>query len=94
MTDNKDFNGRIALVTGAASGIGAACAKALAARGAAKLILVDVDQAGLDALNLDCDVQSVIGSVADEALWQGLAADLEGLDHAIVNAALHSDKCN
>ncbi|MBA4050813.1 MAG: oxidoreductase, partial [Erythrobacter sp.] len=52
----QDFRGRAALVTGAASGIGAACAKALAARGAGKLVLVDVDSAGMDALDLPGEV--------------------------------------
>jgi NAD(P)-dependent dehydrogenase (short-subunit alcohol dehydrogenase family) len=84
----QDFAGRSALVTGAASGIGAACAKALAARGAARLVLVDVDGAGLDALDLPGDVHRITGSVADEALWQDIAGSLSGLDHAIVNAGI------
>lgn len=89
MSTLQDFSGRSALVTGAASGIGAACARALAARGAARLWLVDVDGAGLDALDLGaCDVRRITGSVADEALWHGLAPDLVGLDHAIVNAGI------
>lgn len=92
MTTGKDFAGRSALVTGAASGIGAACAKALAERGAGKLFLVDVDGAGLDALDLSqdsgCEFHRIVGSVADEALWQGIAAALPGLDHAVVNAGI------
>lgn len=90
MTHIQDFAGRSALVTGAASGIGAACAKALAARGAAKLFLVDVDAAGLDALDLRCDVERIAGSVAEEALWQALEPRLTGLDHAVVNAGIGS----
>jgi NAD(P)-dependent dehydrogenase (short-subunit alcohol dehydrogenase family) len=89
MTHVQDFEGRSALVTGAASGIGAACATALAARGAARLVLIDVDSAGLDALDLPgCDVERITGSVADESLWQGIAQSLTGLDHAIVNAGI------
>jgi NAD(P)-dependent dehydrogenase (short-subunit alcohol dehydrogenase family) len=89
MTNIQDFKGRSALVTGAASGIGAACARALAARGAAKLFLVDLDGAGLDALDLPgCQVERITGSVADEALWQGIAGSLTGLDHVIVNAGI------
>lgn len=76
-------------MTGAASGIGAACARALAARGAARLFLVDVDGAGLDALDLGaCEVHRITGSVADDALWAGLEPQLAGLDHAVVNAGI------
>lgn len=89
MTQFQDFAGRSALVTGAASGIGAACARALAARGAARLVLVDVDGAGLDALDLPgCAVERITGSVADEGLWQDIAGSLAGLDHAVVNAGI------
>mgnify|MGYP001799927262 CR=1 FL=1 len=88
MTGIKDFEGRIALVTGAASGIGAACAKALAARGAAKLFLNDVNADGIEALDLDCEVVPVIGSVADEAMWDALQPQLTGLDHAVANAGI------
>jgi NAD(P)-dependent dehydrogenase (short-subunit alcohol dehydrogenase family) len=88
MTILQDFAGRSALVTGAASGIGAACAKALAARGAARLWLVDVDGTGLDALDLPGEVHRIVGSVADEALWQDLEPRLAGLDHSVVNAGI------
>lgn len=94
MTTLQDFAGRAALVTGAASGIGAACARALAQRGAARLFLIDVDGAGLDALDLSagdaCEVHRITGSVADEALWQALEPQLSGLDHAVVNAGIGS----
>lgn len=88
MTHQQDFAGRAALVTGAASGIGAACARALAARGVGKLVLVDIDTAGLDALDLPGEVHRITGNVADDAFWAGLAPVLAGLDHAVVNAGI------
>ena len=45
-----DFTGKRALVTGAASGIGAAVAKALAQAGVMHLVLVDLDEARLEAM--------------------------------------------
>ena len=88
MDNLDDFSGRKALVTGASSGIGAACAKLLAKRGASKLILVDVDADGMAALDLECEVEAITGSVADESLWDTLTPKLEGLDHAVVNAGV------
>ncbi len=84
----RDFEGAIALITGAASGIGAATATVLANQGARKLILVDLDEGKLAdfAFSLPCERQLMIGDVADEALWAG--ADLTGLSHAVVNAGI------
>lgn len=83
-----DFSGRSALVTGAASGIGAACARWLDAQGMERLILIDRDGDGLDALELDCAVDRHCADVSDESFWRDLAPSLAGLDHAVVNAGV------
>src|ERR1700741_5073524 len=84
----SDFTDAIALVTGAASGIGAATATRLANDGARKLILVDLDEDRLRdfAFSLPCERQVLIGDVADEQFWAD--ADLTGLTHAFVNAGI------
>src|ERR1044072_6991754 len=83
-----DFTDAIALITGAASGIGAATATRLANDGARKLILVDLDEDRLRAFafSLPCERQVLIGDVADEHFWA--EADLTGLTHALVNAGI------
>jgi NAD(P)-dependent dehydrogenase (short-subunit alcohol dehydrogenase family) len=87
-----DFTGRTALVTGAASGIGAATARWLDAHGIAELVLVDLDAAGLDNLELACQATRIPGDVADEALWTDIEARLPRLDHALINAGI-ADGC-
>lgn len=84
----QDFAGRTALITGAASGIGAACARWLDAHGIAELVLVDLDKGGLEALDLSCQTRRITGDVADPALWEGVEAKLTRLDHALVNAGI------
>ena len=66
----SEFAGKTALVTGAASGIGAACARWLAGRGIGRLMLVDRDEAGLGGLDLACQTAQFVGDVADPALWE------------------------
>ena len=85
------FGGEIALVTGAASGIGRACVEALLKRGAA-VVGLDIDSqiatcAGSrpDYLGLHCDVTSE-GAVAS-ALEAGVRA-YGGLDMLILNAGV------
>lgn len=90
MADFLDFTGRKALITGAASGIGAACARLLAERGAAHLVLTDIAAGALEALDLSIPTTRIAGDVADEAHWAEVAGHLEGLDHAILNAGVAS----
>ena len=86
----KAFAGEIALVTGAASGIGAACADSLLARGAA-VVGLDLNPAitgrytRKDFLGLVCDVTD--GHALAEALEQ-TALHFGGLDILILNAGI------
>ena len=82
------FSGKTALVTGAASGIGAACARWLDGQQIHRLVLVDRDGEGLDSLELDCACERLAGDVADEALWERLEAEFEAFDHAVLNAGI------
>lgn len=83
-----DFSGKIALVTGAASGIGAACAQWIDRKGIAELVLIDLDRPGLDRLGLGCKVRPFGGDVSDPALWNALARDVERVDYAVINAGI------
>ena len=82
------FSGRTALITGAASGIGAAAARWLESQGIAELVLVDIDADGLAALGLGCPVRCFAGDVADPALWDRIEAEVLRLDHALINAGV------
>lgn len=93
MTDR--LNGKVAIVTGAAGGIGVASAKRLASEGA-QVVLADLDDAGLAAaadqiesavpLKVDLtDQQSV------EDLCQSVAARFGRIDILHNNAAIQSD---
>jgi 2-keto-3-deoxy-L-fuconate dehydrogenase len=82
-----NFTGRTALITGAAFGIGAACARFLADHGAERLLLVDQNESGLEALNLPGAV-IFAGDVADPALWDEVEAQAGLIHHAVANAGI------
>lgn len=91
MTGDSEFNGKVALVTGAASGIGAATARWLDARGIGELVLIDMDRIGLNDLGLSCKITPLGGDVADPSLWKLLERNLPRLDYAVLNAGIASN---
>ncbi|MEO0388915.1 MAG: bifunctional rhamnulose-1-phosphate aldolase/short-chain dehydrogenase, partial [Pseudomonadota bacterium] len=100
MPPPKPLAGRVALVTGAAGGIGRATARRLLAEGAA-VIAADIDAAALDAslgaLRADFgadQVQGVVMDVTDEAAvdaaFAAAARGFGGIDILVSNAGIAS----
>ncbi len=89
------FSGEVALVTGAASGIGKACVESLLARGAA-VVALDLDakvtamKNGANFLGLQCDLTSE--AQFKQALEQAVAS-FGGLDMLVLNAGIFPGGC-
>lgn len=73
---SKDLVGRRAVVTGAASGIGAACARRLALAGAA-VTLLDRDGPAVEQLAVEIDAQPVQVDLSDLGTIDGLGLDAD-----------------
>lgn len=71
-----EINGKVAVVTGGASGIGAASARAFAEKGA-QIVVADVNEAGANAVALDVGGLAVQCDVGDEASVKALVAKAE-----------------
>jgi NAD(P)-dependent dehydrogenase (short-subunit alcohol dehydrogenase family) len=92
------FDGKVAVVTGAAQGIGEAYARGLAAEGAA-VVVADLSPRGKDvadtitadggrAIYVETDVSSPESA---EAMARRAADELGGIDHLVNNAAIYGD---
>lgn len=85
------FEGKTALITGAASGIGLACARLLAAEGIGQLVLIDINAEKLSAAaETLCGpkIVTLTGNVAGEETWASATPLLAEVDYAIANAGV------
>src|ERR687894_233481 len=89
MTGLKDVVGRVAVVTGGASGIGEGIARQLVRRGA-RVVVADVDAPALERVAAELDVVGVHTDVTDLESVERLAAETVnrfGAVHVVVNNA-------
>jgi NAD(P)-dependent dehydrogenase (short-subunit alcohol dehydrogenase family) len=87
------IDGKVAYITGGASGIGAACARVLAREGG-RVVITDLDDAAGQALAAELGAAALFlhQDVTEEAAWPGLIASAERhfgrLDIMVANAGI------
>ena len=85
LTDRADFNGLAAVVTGGASGIGAATARLLTERGA-RVAIIDLSHPGGSGLiEITCDISD--RAAVDAAIAEA-SSRLDGIDILVNNAGI------
>lgn len=96
MSRTDSLEGKVALITGGARGIGAETARALAQRGV-RLVLTDVDEPPLRELAAELGEEQVLAAVADvtdlasmEAVVADAVARFGGIDLVLANAGIAS----
>jgi 2-keto-3-deoxy-L-fuconate dehydrogenase len=88
------FAGKIALITGAASGIGAAFARLAVREGAEGIALLDRNLEGLEqiAAELKCPAVTASGDVGDASVWPAFEAEIaerfKRIDLSLANAGV------
>jgi NAD(P)-dependent dehydrogenase (short-subunit alcohol dehydrogenase family) len=90
-----NVEGKVAVVTGAAGGIGGALVRSLAERGAARVIAADLDLTGAERLSEELGAERVLAralDVTDEQATRALVAETEreagAIDVWFANAGL------
>ena len=85
------FEDKVAVVTGAASGIGAASARHLASLGA-HVVAIDLSEVGVRAVADEIDGTAAVLDVSDPEAWDQLISDVTGeyggIDFAHLNAGI------
>ncbi|WP_298285398.1 glucose 1-dehydrogenase [Novosphingobium sp.] len=81
------LEGKLAFVTGGASGLGEAIARAYASEGAA-VVIADIDAAGGAALAAEIGAQFVLLDVTQESSWAQAVAGFERIDVLVNNAGI------
>jgi 3-oxoacyl-[acyl-carrier protein] reductase len=87
----RRLEGRVAIVTGAGSGIGAATARRLAAEGAA-VVCADVNLAAAGVVAAEVGGRAVAHDVVERSSWEALAAAVGPLDILVNNAGVTRDR--
>ena len=80
-----DLDGRVALVTGAASGIGAASARLLAGRGA-RVVAIDLSEVGVRTVAEEIGASAAVLDVSDADAWDRLLTDVVD-EHGTIDLA-------